>query len=71
MPAQPGPADACAHRVLLAVTGLSSQVVTETLYALAVERRWVPTRVRVVTTRCGGEEARAALLGGALARPAA
>jgi CRISPR-associated protein (TIGR02584 family) len=63
MPAQPGPADACAHRVLLAVTGLSPQVVTETLYALAVERRWCPTRVCIVTTRCGGEQARAALLG--------
>jgi CRISPR-associated protein (TIGR02584 family) len=27
------------RRVLLAVTGLSPQVVTETLYALAVQRR--------------------------------
>ncbi len=33
------------RRVLLAVSGLSSQIVTETLYALAVrtERSWIPT----------------------------
>ena len=34
------------RRILLAVTGLSPQIVTETLYALAVERTaaWVPNR---------------------------
>src|SRR3990172_2018906 len=41
------------RRILLAVTGLSPQVVTETLYALAVEppageERFVPTEVHLV-----------------------
>ena len=41
------------RRVLLAVTGLTPQIVTETLYALAVNAkpRWVPTELRIITTR--------------------
>jgi CRISPR-associated protein (TIGR02584 family) len=50
------------RRVLLAVTGLSPQIVTETIYALAVERCWIPTEVRVITTLQGAEEARLRLL---------
>jgi CRISPR-associated protein (TIGR02584 family) len=51
------------RRILLAVTGLSPQIVTETLYALAVERRlWVPTEIRIVTTRRGAEKAARTLL---------
>lgn len=52
------------RRILLAVTGLSPQVVTETLYALAVraESRFVPTQVRLITTREGAERAKLALL---------
>jgi CRISPR-associated protein (TIGR02584 family) len=51
------------RRILLAVTGLSPQIVTETLYALAVERRlWVPTEVRIITTRQGAEKAQRSLL---------
>lgn len=48
------------RRILLAVTGLSPQIVTETLYALAVKRdpAWVPTEIQVVTTVRGAEEAR-------------
>ncbi len=47
------------RRVLVAVTGLSPQVVTETLYALAVQRRppFIPTEVVLVTTRTGAEHA--------------
>jgi CRISPR-associated protein (TIGR02584 family) len=48
---------------LLAVTGLSPQVVTETLYALM--RRgpaWVPTEIHLITTRQGAEHARLNLL---------
>ena len=53
------------RRILLVVTGLSPQVVTETLYALAVARseRWVPHEIRAITTRQGAESLRAALLG--------
>jgi CRISPR-associated protein (TIGR02584 family) len=52
------------RRVLLAVTGLSPQIVTETLYALAVTGKppWVPTEIRIITTRRGAEEAQRTLL---------
>lgn len=52
------------RRILLAVTGLTPQIVTETLYALAVARDepWVPTEVRLLTTAEGAERARLALL---------
>jgi CRISPR-associated protein (TIGR02584 family) len=54
------------RRVLLAVTGLSPQVVTETLYALAVAppegARFVPTEVHLITTAEGAEHARLMLL---------
>jgi CRISPR-associated protein NE0113 (Cas_NE0113) len=51
------------RRILLAVTGLTPQIVTETLYALAVERRlWVPTEIRIITTRRGADKAARTLL---------
>jgi CRISPR-associated protein (TIGR02584 family) len=52
------------RRVLLAVTGLSPQVVTETLYALAVRTRpaFIPTEIQLITTRQGAEHARLNLL---------
>ena len=52
------------RRILLAVTGLSPQVVTETLYALAVTREppFVPTEIVVVTTAEGAERVRLSLL---------
>lgn len=55
------------HRILLAVTGLSPQVLTETLYALAVGRgaggrAWIPDRIVLVTTRSGRDMARRTLL---------
>jgi CRISPR-associated protein (TIGR02584 family) len=51
------------RRILLAVTGLTPQIVTETLYALAAERRlWVPTEIRIITTRRGAEKAARTLL---------
>ncbi len=51
------------RRILLAVTGLSPQVVTETLHALAQRSpAFVPTEVRVITTAEGAERARLALL---------
>ena len=52
------------RRVLLAVTGLSPQIVTETLWALAVKGSpaWLPTEIRIVTTQQGAEKARGALL---------
>ena len=57
--------DQFSRRILVAVTGLSPQIVTETLYALAVApsaRRFVPTEIHLITTRTGAEKARLALL---------
>jgi len=52
------------RRILLAVTGLTPQVVTETLYALAVRRRpaFIPTEIQLLTTAEGAERARLSLL---------
>ena len=52
------------RRLLVAVTGLSPQIVTETLYALALRRepRFVPTEVRLITTEEGAEHAKLSLL---------
>lgn len=53
------------HRVLLLVSGMSPQVVTETLYALSQgEPAFVPTEVRLLTTSVGAEQARLNLLEG-------
>lgn len=51
-------------RILLAVTGLSPQVVTETLYALCVTAtpRWIPDEIHLISSREGAERARLALL---------
>jgi len=52
------------RRILLLVTGLTPQVVTETLYALAVsaEQKFVPTEIHVITTLEGAQRARLTLL---------
>ncbi len=52
------------RRILLCVSGLSPQIVTETLYALAVigEPRFVPTEIHLLTTAEGAEWARLTLL---------
>ena len=52
------------RRLLVAVTGLSPQIVTETLYALAVDEEtpFVPTEVHLVTTGEGAEKAKLSLL---------
>ncbi len=48
------------HRVLFLVTGLSPQIVTETLYALCVARKppFIPDSIHLLTTREGAERAR-------------
>lgn len=52
------------RRILLAVTGLTPQIVTETLYALAAvsEPAFLPTEVHLLTTAIGKDLARTALL---------
>ncbi len=55
--------ECCSRRVLLAVTGLSPQVVTETVFALTrTNPAAVPTEIHVITTAEGAERARLALL---------
>ena len=51
-------------RRLLAVTGLSPQIVTETLYALAVQQvpPFIPTEIWLITTQKGAQRARLSLL---------
>jgi CRISPR-associated protein (TIGR02584 family) len=52
------------RRILLAVTGLTPQIVTETLYALACrgDLPWMPDEIHVITTATGAENARLNLL---------
>lgn len=54
------------RRILLCVSGTSPQIITETLFALAVETEgrpiFLPTEVRVLTTSKGAEQARLSLL---------
>ena len=52
------------RRILLCVSGLSPQIVTETLYALTVtgEPRFIPTEIHLLTTAEGAERARLTLL---------
>lgn len=52
------------RRILLCATGMSPQIVTETLYALALKREpaFVPTEVHLISTADGLERARLMLL---------
>jgi CRISPR-associated protein (TIGR02584 family) len=66
--ASPDPSDPTSfpRRILLAVTGLSPQIVTETLYALAKpssgEKPFYPTEIQLITTETGRQKAIDALL---------
>ena len=60
---EPVPTPDATRRILLAVTGLSPQIVTETVYALATGTpAWVPHEVHIVTTTEGAHRATLALL---------
>jgi len=54
------------RRILLCVSGTSPQIITETLYGLAVEPgnepAFVPTEIRVLTTAMGAQQAQLSLL---------
>lgn len=49
-------------KILLAVTGLSPQVVTETLYALHDQGMAMPAQIHILTTAEGGQRARLTLI---------
>ena len=53
------------NRILLVVVGMTPQVVTETLYKLAVQQQpaYIPTEVHLITTQEGASSATLALLG--------
>jgi CRISPR-associated protein (TIGR02584 family) len=59
------PAERAAYsrRILLAVTGLTPQVVTETVYALFRAGEPIPTEIHVLSTARGRDEARRSLFG--------
>jgi CRISPR-associated protein (TIGR02584 family) len=61
------------RRALVAALGLAPQVVTETLWALAVQHNFVPTEIHLITTMAGQARAEAVLMGpeGSLATLAA
>lgn len=40
-------------KILVAVTGMSPQIVTETLFVLVVKQAWIPDEVHVLTTSTG------------------
>ena len=52
------------RRILLAVSGMSPQIVTETLYGLAVnqENSFIPTEVHLTRTKSGAKEVQLQLL---------
>jgi CRISPR-associated protein (TIGR02584 family) len=53
-----------AKKILLCVTGLSPQVVTETLFALCVDKQqaWIPDEIWLITTKRGADNAKLMLL---------
>ena len=53
---------ASTRRILLCATGLSPQIVTETLYALAVQDGWIPDEIHLITTVEGKQHALLRLL---------
>ncbi|MBE9610834.1 CRISPR-associated ring nuclease Csm6 [Chitinilyticum piscinae] len=59
-PASPAPAGTTnkqKKRTLLCVTGLSPQIVTETLYALAVHEHWYAEEIHILSTQKGKQHA--------------
>ena len=50
-------------KILVAVTGMSPQIVTETLFVLAVRQEWIPDEIHVLTTRLGAVRLQNTLLG--------
>ena len=55
-------ADSDEKRILLCVAGLSPQIVTETFYALATQKDFIPDEVHVITTTEGAQRIHLTLL---------
>ncbi len=56
--------DSSLRKILLAVSGMSPQIITETLYALIREKQWIPDEIRLITTEQGRQNAVQQLLEG-------
>ncbi len=52
------------RKILLAVSGMSPQIMTETLYALIQKKNWIPDAVHLITTEKGRQNAVQQLLEG-------
>lgn len=50
-------------KILVAVTGMSPQIVTETVYALYKQHAWIPDEIFVLTTQTGRQKLESSLLG--------
>ena len=50
-------------KILVAVTGMSPQIITETLFALYRQKSWIPNEVWVLTTSIGKRQIFDNLLG--------
>lgn len=50
-------------KILISVTGMSPQIITETLYALSQEYQWVPDEIHALTTQTGAQKIKNTLLG--------
>lgn len=49
-------------RILVAVSGMTPQIITETLYGLLTQSHWIPDEIHLLTTWNGREQARLSLL---------
>lgn len=52
------------QKILLVVSGMSPQIITETLYALILNKSWIPHEIRLITTEQGRRNAIQHLLEG-------
>lgn len=50
------------RKILLCVAGLSPQIITESIYALTIKKKWIPDELYVVTTAEGAEQVENSLL---------
>lgn len=50
-------------KILVSVTGMSPAVITETLYALVTQKKFIPDEIQVITTIQGKNKVMEALLG--------
>ena len=50
------------RKILICVAGLSPQIITESIYTLAVHQSWIPDELYVITTNDGAEQVKNSLL---------